>query len=52
MNAIIGMVEVALQEEISPTVRYLQTAKESADVLLRLLNDILDFSKWTPAALP
>jgi len=46
MNAIIGMVEVALKEEISPKVRhYLRTAKESADVLLRLLNDILDFSK-------
>lgn len=46
MNAIIGMVEVALKEEVSPKVRhYLRTAKESADVLLRLLNDILDFSK-------
>jgi CheY-like chemotaxis protein/nitrogen-specific signal transduction histidine kinase len=46
MNAVIGMVEVALKEDISRTVRhYLETAKESADVLLRLLNDILDFSK-------
>jgi signal transduction histidine kinase len=46
MNAVIGMVEVALKEDLSPTVRrYLLTAKESADVLLRLLNDILDFSK-------
>ena len=46
MNAIIGMVEVALKEDVSPMVRhYLQTAKDSADVLLRLLNDILDFSK-------
>jgi len=46
MNAVMGMVELALKEESSPTVRrYLETAKESADVLLRLLNDILDFSK-------
>jgi CheY-like chemotaxis protein len=46
MNAIIGMVELALKEQLSSTVRhYLQTAKDSADVLLRLLNDILDFSK-------
>lgn len=46
MNAIVGMTELALREDLAPAVRdYLQTAKESADVLLRLLNDILDFSK-------
>ncbi len=40
------MTELALLEELSPKVRdYLQTAKDSAEVLLRLLNDILDFSK-------
>jgi two-component system, sensor histidine kinase and response regulator len=46
MNAIIGMTELALQDAISPAVRdYLQTAHDSAGVLLRLLNDLLDFSK-------
>ena len=46
LGAIIGMTELALLEELTPKVRdYLQTVKESADVMLRLLNDILDFSK-------
>lgn len=46
MNAIIGMTSMALDEEISPTLRdYLTTAKDSALSLLTLLNDILDFSK-------
>jgi PAS domain S-box-containing protein len=46
MNAIIGMADLALCEQLSPLVRdYLGTAKESADVLLRLLNDLLDYSK-------
>jgi signal transduction histidine kinase len=46
LAAIVGMTEVALLEELTPKVRdYLQTAKDSAEVLLRLLNDILDFSK-------
>jgi len=46
MNAILGMTDLALTEPLPPTVRdYLQTAKESADVLLELLNEILDFSR-------
>ncbi len=46
MNAIIGMTELSLDEPIPDQVRdYLETAKDSAEVLLRLLNDILDFSR-------
>jgi signal transduction histidine kinase len=46
MNAIIGMTDLALSEELPASVReYLQTARDSADILLALLNEILDFSK-------
>ena len=46
MNAILGMTDLALDEELSPLLRdYLQTVKESADVLLGLLNQVLDFSR-------
>ena len=46
MNAVLGMTDLALKQELSPMVRdYLQTAKESAGVLLELLNDLLDFSR-------
>ena len=46
MNAIIGMTELSLDEPIPDQVRdYLETVKDSAEVLLRLLNDILDFSR-------
>ncbi|GIW97090.1 MAG: hybrid sensor histidine kinase/response regulator [Pirellulaceae bacterium] len=46
MNAIIGMTDLALEEELSEPVRdYLETARSAAHSLLRLLNDILDFSK-------
>ncbi len=46
MHAIVGMTELALDEELSPLVRdYLETAKGSAEVLLKLVNEILDFSK-------
>jgi PAS domain S-box-containing protein len=46
MNAILGMLELTLQEDLSPLKRdYLQTAKDSADSLLLLVNDILDFSR-------
>ena len=46
MNAIIGMTDLALRENPSPTVRdYLETARTSADLLVSLLNEILDFSK-------
>jgi PAS domain S-box-containing protein len=46
MNAIIGMTDLALAEDLSSIVRdYLVTVKDSADVLLLLLNEILDFSR-------
>jgi len=46
MNAIIGMAQLALAEELSDEVRgYIETAHQSAHSLLTLLNDILDFSK-------
>jgi signal transduction histidine kinase/ActR/RegA family two-component response regulator len=46
MNAILGMTDLALSEELHPVVRdYLETARESAEVLLELLNEILDLSR-------
>ena len=46
MNGILGMLEVALDVELSAELRdYLQTALSSANTLLVILNDILDFSK-------
>jgi signal transduction histidine kinase/DNA-binding response OmpR family regulator len=46
MNGIIGMTELALQNENDPkTTHYLSMAKESADQLLDIINDLLDFSK-------
>jgi CheY-like chemotaxis protein len=46
MNAILGMTELALGEELTSTVRdYLQTSKQSADSLLELVNEILDLSR-------
>ncbi len=46
MNGIIGMTELALGTELTPTqAEYLTLVKKSADTLLILLNDILDFSK-------
>ena len=46
MNAILGMTDLALAEQLPSTVRdYLQTSKDSADLLLELLNEILDFSR-------
>lgn len=46
MNAIIGMIRMTLDEELSPEVRdYVTTANGAAYSLLTLLNDILDFSK-------
>ncbi len=46
MNAILGMIDMALQKTTDPTVDdCLQTAKGSADLLLTLLNDLLDSAK-------
>jgi PAS domain S-box-containing protein len=46
MNAILGMTDLALSEDLSPTVRdYLETTKESADLLLDLLDQVLDLSR-------
>ena len=46
MNAILGMTDLALNEDLPPMVRdYLQTARESADLLLEFLNEILDLSR-------
>ena len=46
MNAILGMVNLGLQKTISrETKDFLQTARQSADLLLALLNDLLDYAK-------
>ncbi|MHB8955155.1 MAG: PAS domain S-box protein [Pirellulaceae bacterium] len=46
MNAILGMIDLALPKALDPTVKdCLQTAKGSADLLLTLLNDLLDSAK-------
>ena len=46
LNGIIGMTELALDNESSPEQReYLGMVKLSADHLLTVINDILDFSK-------
>lgn len=46
MNVILGMVELGLQKvENEVTKECLETAKESADLLLSLLNDLLDCAK-------
>ncbi len=46
MNGIIGMVNLALNQKVSPKLReYLLTVRSSAESLLAIINDILDFSK-------
>ena len=46
MNAVIGMAEMALREDISPTARdYICQIKASGQTLLTIINDLLDFSK-------
>lgn len=46
MNAIIGMAEMALREEMSPAAKsYISQIKTAGKSLLTIINDILDFSK-------
>lgn len=46
MNAVIGMTEMALREEMTPTARdYINQIKTAGNSLLTIINDILDFSK-------
>ncbi|MHB1037730.1 MAG: response regulator [Pirellulales bacterium] len=46
MNAILGMIDVALPKATEPTVKdCLETAKGSADLLLTLVDDLLDSAK-------
>ena len=46
MNAILGMTQLALEQDLAPEVRdYLETAYQSAGAMLRLVDDILDISK-------
>ena len=46
MNAVIGLAEMALREDLSPTVEgYVKQIISSGQSLLTIINDILDFSK-------
>ncbi len=46
MNAVLGMVDLALREEMSPAAReYIYQIRVSGRNLLTIINDILDFSK-------
>ena len=46
MNAIVGISELALNQEVSPKVRsYLEKLQKASKSLLGIINDILDFSK-------
>ena len=46
MNAVIGMAEMVLREDLSPTAKeYVGQIKSSGQTLLTIINDILDFSK-------
>jgi signal transduction histidine kinase/ActR/RegA family two-component response regulator len=46
MNGIIGLIELAQNQELNPTVKgYLDKAAYSGQILLSVINDILDFSK-------
>jgi CheY-like chemotaxis protein/HPt (histidine-containing phosphotransfer) domain-containing protein len=46
MNAVIGMAEMALREDMTPTAKnYINQIKTAGKSLLTIINDILDFSK-------
>jgi len=46
MNGIIGMTDLAMEEEMSPVLKeYIDVIHLSAESLMRVINDILDFSK-------
>ena len=46
MNAILGMLNLSLEEPLDPLVSdYLTVARTSADSLLHLVNELLDFAK-------
>jgi PAS domain S-box-containing protein len=46
MNAILGMVDLAIPRQVDPAAKdLLETARESADLLLALLSDLLDSAK-------
>jgi CheY-like chemotaxis protein/HPt (histidine-containing phosphotransfer) domain-containing protein len=48
MNAVIGMADLAIHEDISPTAKeYIEQIHSSGKALLHIINDILDFSKIT-----
>ncbi|MCU7555415.1 ATP-binding protein [Alteromonas sp. ASW11-19] len=46
MNGVIGLIELAQQQPMSPTMKsYLDKAAYSSQILMSVINDILDFSK-------
>ena len=48
MHGVLGMIELALRTEPSAKIcQFLQQAKASSHILLRVINDILDYSKMT-----
>lgn len=50
MNGLFGMLDLALDMDLAPEQRhYLERARTSADLLLRVINDILDFARSRPA---